>query len=571
MRLSDQAPTATTGEGRGRQLRVLTELFFDRTFASELLAVEELAREKLLVALGVLGGGAALVSYILMRKYFWLTDSAGAWLDASAFASLVMCAMGLVSVLVWETLFVDGADLANLGALPVRATTVVAAKLAGLVVFATACAASMAVPSAAVFAAFLSRLHAAEPGWGLRFVAAHGIAMTAAGLVVFLACATLQGLLVVALGAARYRRASLLLRTSLVVAVMVLLSQVGTVQTAVAEAAAGDTAAVLMLPPLWFAGLEETILGTQHPVLARAASLAWGSLAGLALAAPALLLAGVRRVSELGDPQARHRTRPHAMRLGGRLARLVTRSGQERALLDFCGVCLWRSARHRLILASLAAAGVGLLLPWVVDAALTARDGRLDGAALALPHVLSFLLVVGARWGIARPAAPEASWVFRTIPLGDRSTVLDALRKAVIVHVLLPLHAVLLPVLSLLAGPGDASLHCLFSLSAAVVLADAMLCRFQRVPFASPGASGEGNLKSTWAVYLVALAVWSSTLARLEAHFLRSWPFWLAWTGLVAIGLSVTSHLRRGTCVGEAPPGFDDLPEPTFVALDLDG
>ena len=89
---------------------------------------------------------------------------------------------------------------------------------------------------------------------------------------------------------------------------------------------------------------------------------------------------------------------------------------------------------------------------------------------------------------------------------------------------------------------------------------------------ASPGAAGEGNLKTTWAVYLLALlALWSSTLAELEAHFLWSWPFWLAWAGLVTGGLWVTSHLRRGALAVETPPGFDDLPEPAFVALDLDG
>lgn len=569
MRLIDRSPAAPAASGRGRQLRVLTELFFDRIFSSELLAVEELAREKLLVALGVLGGGAALVSYVLMRKYFWLTDASGAWLDASTLASLLMCAMGLVSVLVWEALFIDRTDLANLGALPVRATTVVAAKLVGLVAFAVACAAAMALPSAGVFVSFLSRLHGDDPGWGVRFVAAHVVAMTTAGLAVFLACATLQGLLVLALGAARYRRASLLLRTALVVAVLVMVSQVGTVQAAVAQARAGDPAAVLAFPPMWFAGLEETILGSRDPELERAATLAWGSLAALALVAPALLLAGVRRVSALGDPQVGRHLRPRRGWLGSRLARLASGSGQERALLDFCGACLWRSAPHRLMLASLAALGIGVLLPWVVDATLDAGPGRLDGAALALPHVLSFLLLVGVRWGVARPAAPEASWVFRTMPLGDRGTVLDALRKAAVVHVLLPLHAVLLLVLSLLAGPRDALLHCLFSLSAATVLAEAMLCRFQRVPFASPGASGEGNLKSTWAVYLAALAVWSSTLAKLEAHFLWSWPFWLAWTALIAVGLGVTSHLRRSTLATEAPPGFDDQPEPTFVALDL--
>lgn len=572
MRVTDPPADGPARVDRRRQLRVLTGLFFVRLSANELMAVEEAAREKLLVALAGLGGGSALVNYVLMRKYFWLSDATGAWLDASTVTSLLMCVMALVSALVWESLFIDRTDVSNLGALPVRATTVVAAKLTGIVAFAAACAASMALPSAGVFMSLLARFHGSDLAWGVRFATAHAVALTAAGIAVFLFCASLQGLLVLVLGAVRYRQASLLVRTALVTAVLVAVSQVGALQTAVEAAIAGDPAAVRAFPPMWFVGLSEVIMGARASHFVHGANLAWVSLAALAVLAPALVLAGVRRVAELGDPHlgrsagsSRHRVMWH------RLVHRVAGSGQERALLDFCGACLWRSARHRLLLASLAALGTGLLLPWVVNAALMPGHGRLDGAALALPHVLSFLLVVGVRWGIAQPAAPESAWIFRTVPLGDRRTVLDALRKAAIVHVLIPLHAVLACVLALLAGVGDALLHCLFSLSAATLFAEAMLCRFHRIPFASPGAAGEGNLKATWAVYLVGLAMWSSTLAELEAHFLWSWPFWLAWGALVASGLWVTAHLRRATLEPEVLPGLDDLPEPSFVALDLGG
>lgn len=572
MRMTAPTQDPLARPDRGRQLRVLTGLFCERLFAHELLAIEETARERLLVALGALAGGSAIVSYVVMLKYVWLPDDSGAWLDATTLTTLLMCAMVLVSALVWESLFIDQVDVSNLAALPVRARTVAAAKLAGLVAFAAACAAAMALPSAGMLVFFLARFHGPELEWGARFAVAHTAALTAAGVAVFLTCATLQGTLTLLLGAARYRRVSLLVRTALVVASVVLISQAGSLQSAIRQASGGEPTGLVAYPSTWFVGLAETIMGGRSPALARAANLALGSLAALGVVAPLLVLAGVRRVAELGDPQVRRSASPPRLgRLWSRLAHFAAGQGRERALLDFCGACLWRSARHRLLLASLAAAGTGLLLPWVVNAALAPAHGRLDGASLALPHVLSFLLIVGVRWGAAQPTAPEAAWIFRIAPLGDRAAVLDALRKAAFLHVLLPLHLVLWGVLALLAGPGEALLHCAFSLSAAAVLAEAMLSRSRRVPFASPGAAGESNLKATWAVYLLGLLLWSSTLAELEAHFLWSWQFWLAWCALVAAARWGVALVRRSTLEAGVLPGLDDLPQPAFVALDLDG
>jgi hypothetical protein len=558
-------------EDHRRQMSVLTLLFFQKLFSSELLAVEEQAREKLFVALAGLGAGAGFVAYVMLRKYFWLPDASGAWLDESTFISLVMCAMALVAVLVWESLFVDRADMANLGALPVRSSTLVAAKLIGLVAFATGCAASMAVPSAALFAGFLSRFHGEDLEWGIRQVVAHAVAVTAAGLATFLACAVLQGLLVLGIGAQRYRRRSLFLRTALVVGVLLLLAQIGPLHTALAFARLGDSDTVLVFPPMWFVGLEETIAGTGAHELREAALVGCGVLAALAGLAPVLVLAGMRRVSHLGEPAERHTT--CASRLGRSsraLGDLIFGSARERGMAAFCGACLWRSARHRLLVVTMLALGLGMMLPWVLEAIVGEHPARLGGALMAMPHVLCFLLVVAVRWAVATPAAPEAAWVFRTVPLGDRRALLDATRKAAALRVLLPVVACLVPFYALLWGVVPALLHGVFALSAATVLAELVLARFQFVPFASPAAGGMGNLKATWAAYVVALAVYASTLALLETRFLLQWPFWLLWAVAVAAGLWLAAELRRDTAARSRPATLDDDPEPNFVVLGLD-
>ena len=336
---------AAPGSGRRAQLGILAGLFFDRLFASELLAVEEQSREKLFVALGILAGGSSLVAYyLLLWRYLFLPDDSRAWLDQSIFTSLAMGAVALVAVLVWDSLFVDRVDLANLGALPVRPTTLVAAKLVGLVAFGGACAASMALPSAVLFAGILSRFHGEDLTWGVRAVVGHAVAVTAAGLVVFLACAVLQGLLMLGLGAERCRRVGLLLRTALVVGVLLLVAQVGPVHRALADARLGDPASVLTYPPMWFVGLEATICGTDAPELQRGAIVAGGSLALLLLAAPALVLAGVRGVTPHGEPPAARRgPRAHPGWLGRLLHRLAPAPAQERGLYDFCGACMGRS------------------------------------------------------------------------------------------------------------------------------------------------------------------------------------------------------------------------------------
>ena len=126
------------------------------------------------------------------------------------------------------------------------------------------------------------------------------------------------------------------------------------------------------LPPFWFLGLYETVLGTKHAIfreLAPRAGLATvGSLAVATLAYLAGYARSRRRVLESPASAARE---PGALAraINWVIYRVVVRGAPEQAVVGFVAKTLRRSQRHQLVLAvyvgiALAFAVLAVYLSW---------------------------------------------------------------------------------------------------------------------------------------------------------------------------------------------------------------
>ena len=129
------------------------------------------------------------------------------------------------------------------------------------------------------------------------------------------------------------------------------------------------------LPPVWFAGLHEAILGDRDPFLA---AMARRALAGLglavALAAMGYVLSYARYRRLLLE--APDRVSP-PRRFRWSVLHLLARDPRERAVIDFMAKTLARSRPHRMIwLAYIGFAVAVVLNSSIIDGALVARKGQ---------------------------------------------------------------------------------------------------------------------------------------------------------------------------------------------------
>ena len=340
----------------------LVRNFLRQLFENDLLPEDVDIRQSVAWLAALFAAPAAILSVLLVLKYaavvyqieqvpdrFTELERA-TWGDELFFILYSMTAVGFLTVLIWESAFPDARDAQVLGVLPVRARTVVVAKLAGLLLFVGVFAFAINVPTAAGFALAvmgLSRLA------GPAYLLVHMVVAPLAGLFVFVCLVVLQTTLTTLLPHRVLRGITVATQLLFVIALIEMLVYSPAISTWLAAQALvlADTGAGSWLPPLWFLGLYETLLGSDLASFHR--------LAGTAVAATSLMLASGAAIYALGYGRITRRAiegvQP-APSPPGVLSRLVSKvSGRlapgrtGRAVTVFVCASLARSRRHRLL------------------------------------------------------------------------------------------------------------------------------------------------------------------------------------------------------------------------------
>ncbi len=204
--------------------------------------------------------------------------------------------------------------------------------------------------------------------------------------------------------------------------------------------------------------------------------------------------------------------------------------------------------------APLAAAAGGLAAPTTV--------------LLSQQLVLAFVVLVGVRAAFTVPAELSASWVFRANESREADAALSGVRRAVVVGVVLPMFALLIPLHAWLWGASVALLHFVAGFACAVLLVEVLLFANRRIPFTSPYVPGKANLKTRWSLYLLGLVVFTQGFAALELRALShtlAFAVFLAAIGGAAIALAwINKRALRGS-----PLLFDNEAEPSVQTLEL--
>ena len=571
------------GEWMGREKQPFSELvrlFFRRFLENDLICLDGDTKPALVNILALLAAPGVFFPVLELLAYaaayqrpFYVRDMASIP-EKALYLCFSMTALGIATVLEWDTLVPDRRDYAVLRPLPLRLGTILAAKIAavagfwGILTLVINAFATVVFPIAVVQNEGFTTL--------IRFIGCHALAVLAGNAFIFLAILSVQGLLMNVLGWRGFRRASPYAQSLLIVALLMMLF---TSLTLAGELLPGRPAssALRFFPPFWFVGLYQNELGWTQPIFRELA----------AQAKLALGIAAVTGVAAFALSYRRHAQRSlESLKAGatapGRLARALTaftdrvvlRTAGERASFHFVRQTLLESRKHRGLLG--AWVGVGLALVSQSLAGL-ATSGRPDwwqnpqGALLPAPLVLSFFLLCGMRYVFTVPAERRANWVFRIAGSADINEYMGGIRKAVILTGILPLFALLLPVYVVIWGWRAASLHILFGCIVAYLLMDVLLAGFAKVPFTCSYVPGKANLKTCWWLYVGAFAVYFAFFTSFEYLILEQ-PSRMLWLLIFAAALKTCTYLyRRHLEAEDFAIVFDEVPEPAVQTLNIQG
>ena len=194
-----------------------------------------------------------------------------------------------------------------------------------------------------------------------------------------------------------------------------------------------------------------------------------------------------------------------------------------------------------------------------------------SAALISVPLTLAYFLICGLRFVFDLPAEIRANWVHKVILDHRQPESADAARKVIMTFVLPWVLAVCLPLYLFYWGwaVGGALLAVL--IAACYLLADGLLRRFAKIPFACAYPAWKQSATVIVLFYVLGLWAFASILLSME-HALLLKSAWYLW-GLAAALLAARFALRRLRRDDETSHilVFDEVPDAPFELLNLSG
>ncbi len=570
----------TTREPSPNAYRVLVRHFLNRLFDSELIAAEGSLRDSAITAASLLAAGGVIVAYTTVVKHWfmnvrtpeWIRQGV-AWSDREFMISLSMALVGAVAILCWESVFPDRRDCLILSGLPVRQSSMIGAKLTVLaLVF---LAATTTLNFASTFFFPIATMRTGTVSEGLLAYSAHIIAIGAASGFVFLGMLAAQGLLANLLPYRVFQRVSAWVQLLALFTVLLLFFMIPPIATFGRLTDPANRGTALLLPPFWFLGLYQQLLGTRHPFIWELAQRALWALVIAAVSAAALYGIGYRRLMRrtIEESGAVGESGVDRWRRTTRLIDLLWLSRPaERAAFHFIWRTMTRNRGHRLMLAAYGALGLVYLVDGI--ATLVKKSG---GHALmtpnaelsAFPLVLPFFVLLGLRALFSLPVELRSNWIFRLTETRQVGDYVRGARKLMVLAGIVPACALSFPVYGILWGWELALAHETMCVLISLTVLELIMAGFPKVPFTCPFLPGKGNLKVTFATYVVLFLSVAYMLIRLE--------LWLATGGrraLIGIGIAAAVYIwallrRRERDAGQIGIVWEESPIWHLQTLEL--
>lgn len=498
------------------------------------------------------------------------TPSARLWFALSIEHFLIATTMlvtGVFAVLSWDSMFPNHGDVFVLAPLPIRAQTILLAKLAAV---ATAVALAVVMLHALAGLVWPMALTAGMGvgAWG-RLVIAYWLTMIAAAAFTFGLAMSVQGIAASVLPRRYFLRVSSLLQLA---AFGVLVGGYFLQPMAVRPAmlTTDPQGWHALSPSYWFLGLLQRLGGS--PVLDPLADRAWAGLGvvvvGTVGAYALSYFRTLRRIAEQPD------LAPAATRL-----RWLPPFGDpfQTAVVQFALRTLLRSAPHRLILAfywGIAFALTVLFLKTPRGQRLAAEGSLLSWQEASVPLLVSSILmmvcaVVAGRLAFAMPRDLRANWVFRIMPVQIGPRYVAARRRALAAVSVGPAWTVW-AVVVLSTWPWRPAVAHLVALGMfGLLLVEVCLSGVQKIPFTCSYLPGKSRLQLVGYMGAAALLPATMEAATFERAALQDPARYAVMLSVIAAAWLGVRAANVWLGSAAAAPDYDDQPLGQLTTLQL--
>jgi hypothetical protein len=560
--------------GSGFELR---RHFFPRFFDSDMVSTPGQFQVVAFGAFAIFVSLSVIMTQAYYHKYWMLNDLASpdpyrlsGLADRLFLITGAMALAGLITAVEWPALFPGLRDYLAMAGLPIKTRDLFLAKFTTLIAFMGIFITGLnTLPSIVLPAVMVGRYYTGGPQFPVLF-----LSMSLAACFCFFTLVALQGMLLNVTPPRLFPAVSLFVQGSLLIVLICVLPFVISIPSLYKYMDQRPWFA-LWLPPVWFLGLDQALLGNREPFVAGLARRALVSVAAAALGAVLVYLWSYRRqkVRLLETPVAARHELVWLRRWRARWIDRCLPAPPEQAVFGFTAATLARSRTHRMVLTGFVALAVALIVESFVSLFFNSefrgfrvRTFALEEATVAAPLALSLFVLAGLRYLFRLPVELGANWVFRVHETGNRELLLRGVDRFVFCFGVVPVALLTTPlelrIFGLIAGTAIA----LLALIASLTVDELLLFGFERIPFTSSYLPGSRPPIETLCMYVAAVNAYVLILSGLIVVSVEEPSYYLIAFGL---GLAVWARVRKQRLenwqVGALE--YEELADPAVQAL----
>ena len=484
------------------------------------------------------------------------------WYFEHYFIATMMLAVGLFTVIAWDSTFPDRRDAMILAPLPIASRTVLFAKVASSCSIWLLAVVTLNFASGFVLPLVLGCAHGGLLGF-LRYVAAYWITMIAASSFVYGLVLTVQGLTGLLLPRRLFLRLSAILQlVSFGIFLGVYFLQ-PSLSSPPVLAEPQNQSIFAFSPSFWFFALFNQLNGSLPLALSWLAHRAWiglgvvsaGSLASLLLC----YIHTMQKTVEQPDLVPGARGLHWKPRLGSSLAS---------AIGYFTLRSLIRSRQHRVAYAFYLAVACAIALSVVRGSLAAHAPVPLTSGFLMSTLMMMLFAVVGLSRVFALPISLTANWVLRIAQLRPTEEYFAATRQSLLLIAVVPWWIVA-AVLSLSFRPVHQVITHLVVLAVfGSIFADVSLIEFFKVPFTCSYLPGKSNIQYVFWFFAMVIIPLVASAANRELHALTH-PRELVTLGIVLLGAALGMWAFNRYRAKSGVLYYEEHPEEVITTLGL--
>jgi hypothetical protein len=569
------------------QLNNLVRHFFGRFFDSEVIATLNTEMHLLFVqVVGLLAQPGLLKVFLSITKYSYL-----AWfpvagrnrevlIDMHFFISISMILTGFVTAFEWDTLFPDKKDYYNLTSLPIKPRTVFFAKLIALSLFLTVFHVAVNGIPTLLFPCivFAKSFTPGTAGFNIplgqvsQYQVAQAVSLFFSTLFIFTTLITLRAIVLMIFPQKLIRIASRFTQLGVILLLLCALFSGSKADQFMAD----GNKLIYYLPPFWFLGLYETMIGHHGAVISALAKMACtaGTISGLLslVTYTVSYQSSMRKGFQSAGIASYPRTRIKRI-WAWLLHKIFLKQPIERASFHFLAQTAFRRQEHTLYWGSFVALGAALAYS---DLYALVSGSIIDPSKhfmiqLSFPFVMSFFILVGLRFIFTVPAELQANWVFKIIDNHFLKRSFVGIHKFMLTAVIIPLLVIFAPCYLIIWPPAVVLGHIVYALILALILIELLLFGFMKLPFTCSYLPGKGKIILLSPIYVLTCYAYSYGMTVVERWMLWSigkYALFVFVSGALLLFLNWRSALFMQQN-GAIP--FEEHPPESRIILSIDG